>query len=170
MGEAGEDGKSDHEYPPKSSDIDNLHQTSTIPVARKLNFEGYKNWYTHDDARYAIDVLVGSGSSLEKERRLEVKRRRRSTKDGPARGKDAGPEEVAPFGLHDDGQLQRVRIQSPAILSILSKAMGESWPSAPRAFVRPFKPLVYFHDKMKAALEELIRCKCKGGSEAEKTE
>ena len=159
-------GSGDPEFRSKSSDIDGPRPGSIIPQVRKLGFEAYKNWgaYTEEDGdrqkHHAIDVLVGSGVTLEKERRLELKRRSRPE------GKDSGTVKLKSISATsdpisslcptpDEGQLQRVRIQSPALLTILAKVMGESWPTVPRAFVRPFKALIHHHDKMKAILGEL---------------
>lgn len=61
------------------------------------------------------------------------------------------------------GQLQgtnmmRIRINSQAVLGHLTSLLGETERrSTPRTFVRPFKPLIYYQQKMKdilAALEE----------------
>lgn len=64
---------------------------------------------------------------------------------------------------HHQGQLQgtnmmRIRINSQAVLGHLTSLLGETERrSTPRTFVRPFKPLIYYQQKMKdilGALEE----------------
>lgn len=54
--------------------------------------------------------------------------------------------------------MMRIRINSQAVLGHLTSLLGETERrSTPRTFIRPFKPLVYYHQKMKdilAALEE----------------
>lgn len=52
--------------------------------------------------------------------------------------------------------MQRVRINSQAILGHLTSLLGETERrSTPRTFMRPFKPLVYFQPKMKEILASL---------------
>lgn len=54
--------------------------------------------------------------------------------------------------------MMRIRINSQAVLGHLTSLLGETERrSTPRTFVRPFKPLIYYQQKMKdilAALEE----------------
>lgn len=53
-------------------------------------------------------------------------------------------------------RLQRIRIQSQAVLGHLTSLMGETERrSTPRTFVRPFKPIIYYQPRMKAILAEL---------------
>ncbi|KAI0184137.1 P-loop containing nucleoside triphosphate hydrolase protein [Xylaria flabelliformis] len=53
--------------------------------------------------------------------------------------------------------LYRVRIQSHAVLLILSKHLNRDWDDEIRTFVRPFKPLIALHEDMKKSLAELER-------------
>lgn len=54
--------------------------------------------------------------------------------------------------------MMRIRINSQAVLGHLTSLLGETERrSTPRTFIRPFKPLIYYQQKMKdilAALEE----------------
>lgn len=57
--------------------------------------------------------------------------------------------------LHD-AHLQRIRIQSQAVLGHLTSLLNETERrSTPRTFIRPFKPLIYFQPKMKEILATL---------------
>lgn len=57
--------------------------------------------------------------------------------------------------LHD-ANMQRIRIQSQAVLGHLTSLMSETERrSTPRTFIRPFKPLIYFQPKMKEILATL---------------
>lgn len=57
--------------------------------------------------------------------------------------------------LHD-AHMQRIRIQSQAVLGHLTSLMNETERrSTPRTFIRPFKPLIYFQPKMKEILAML---------------
>lgn len=57
--------------------------------------------------------------------------------------------------LHD-AHLQRVRIQSQAVLGHLTSLLNETERrSTPRTFIRPFRPLIYFQPKMKEILATL---------------
>lgn len=57
--------------------------------------------------------------------------------------------------LHD-AQMQRIRIQSQAVLGHLTSLLNETERrSTPRTFIRPFKPLIYFQPKMKEILATL---------------
>lgn len=59
-------------------------------------------------------------------------------------------------GQLQDAVMQRVRIQSQAVLGHLTSLMNETERrSTPRTFLRPFKPLIYFQPKMKEILATL---------------
>lgn len=71
-----------------------------------------------------------------------------NTKNNEKAGTDGTPIQGA--------YMQRVRINSQAILGHLTSLLGETEKrSTPRTFMRPFKPLVYFQPKMKEILDSL---------------
>ncbi|KAI1180208.1 hypothetical protein F4777DRAFT_365176 [Nemania sp. FL0916] len=126
----------------------------TIPQPRKVNFEGFKNRFSEDEDIYILDILV-AGEDLMDDIRQEMVTRRAKTRGGKHGG---GQVQIPKANIRpkEGGWIQRVRIQSGPIIYHLSKAVGASWPtSTPVTFRRPFKVLIYFHDKMKQALAEL---------------
>ncbi|RDL37691.1 uncharacterized protein BP5553_05124 [Venustampulla echinocandica] len=135
-----------------------------IPEIRKVNFENFKNHYCEKDSHYAIDVLFAKTDLNHDIRREQLTRG--NHRERPKAKKDDVPQ-TEPSVTHDDGWIQRVRIQSQPILLHLAKVVGESWTvEQPRTFFRPFRVFIYFQPKMKEALSEL---EAKWG-EAEKLE
>lgn len=124
----------------------------SIPEARKLSFARYINRYSDNDGRYAIDVLVGglsldSDISREETDRRELNTHFRKYRDRRKAHTSSGS---ADSTSHSETEwIHQIRIQSPNILSVLSRAIGEAWPIAPRTFSRPFKLLIYHHQRMK---------------------
>ncbi|KAI0860097.1 hypothetical protein F4860DRAFT_235231 [Xylaria cubensis] len=62
----------------KSRITENTLPSKVIPGVRKTTWSDFKNWYTEDDARYAIEALY-VGADLSDEIRIERQRRQRST-------------------------------------------------------------------------------------------
>jgi ATPase family associated with various cellular activities (AAA) len=136
------------------------HTLRTIPEVRECNWEQFKNRFCEKDGSYAIETLL-AGAKLHDEIVLEQLRR-------------SSPEQRARFGktISDlmencnlgsqvgDRWIQRIRIQSFPVLKILGKVAGESWSTHPRTFFRPFRLLIYLHDKMK---DEFSKLKSKFG-------
>lgn len=138
-----------------------------IPKIRKCNITNFKNRFKVHEGRYAVDVLE-SNSFLDQEIQEELKlrqslpKKQAKNKDKLSKSKSKLVDTAASLvdkAIHTDRSdtkwISRVRIQSPAILSILSKIMRESPPSKPLTFFRPFSPLIYFHEQMSEALREL---------------
>jgi hypothetical protein len=128
-----------------------------IPKVRKTNFEGFKNFYSEDDGRHAIDVLV-AGNNLKNEILHELVRRER--RDLRSRGGREWHEQMnqngGPIKPEEDSWIQWVRIQSRPILAHLAKIVGEVWSlDTPRIFSRPFSVFIYFQPMMKEVLEHL---------------
>lgn len=138
----------------------------TIPAVRKVRLEEFKNRFSPDDCRYAVDVLM-AGQLLEQELQQEVQSRqdnhRRKVKvkgkNKPTKAPRSGGISLIDKAIHtgraDDVWIQRIRIQSPALLTILSRLSGETWSIRPRTFFRPFRRFIHIQDKMKAILEDL---------------
>ncbi len=138
-----------------------LGQIKIIPKVRKCNFTEFKNRYNAlEEGICAVDVLE-SGSYLDEEIEEELKlRHTRPQKRTKSRSKDAGLATKLvgaekPKNRPDTKLVLRIRIQSPALLAILSKVMQESWDSRSRTFYRGFSPLLYFHPQVLEVLEEL---------------
>ncbi|KAI1324566.1 hypothetical protein F5Y16DRAFT_423877 [Xylariaceae sp. FL0255] len=102
------------------------------------------------DAKYCIDVLF-TGSDLEDQVRKELKRR------GELPEADDG--QLDSYDGTDEKIIQRVRIQSPSVLFLLSHVLGGNkvpWKGQNRlTFFRPFVWFAHAHSGMKAQLSEL---------------
>jgi hypothetical protein len=142
-----------------------------IPEARRVRFEGFKNRFSDEDGRYAIDVLM-AGSDLNSDIKRELQKREIYNRSRRLRGSKEDKSEDNYDGRNvlempsdsrkpsDGDWIHRVRIQSTPILMHLSRVVDEdeSWEtSTPRTFYRPFSVLIYFQQKMKEALAELER-------------
>ncbi|KAJ4188855.1 hypothetical protein NW755_006351 [Fusarium falciforme] len=153
----------------------------TEPKVRDCNWEQFKNRYSSEECTYAIEVLltgVDLDGEIEEEqlRRLPTEKRKKlieSNRKKPTRKLQADKRP-------DSQRLERVRINSPAILSFLGGVTGEtSWAEKPHTFLRPFKILIHFHDrledefdKLKAKFEDVCRLEpepTEGGVEATAT-
>lgn len=144
-----------------------LTNANTIPEVRECTFAEFKNRFADkNDGHYAVDVLV-TGHLLEQEilaeksfrekRTTPRKRASRDEKKDTAILKAENKQNVD--ALHDaqsdDTWIRSVRLQSPALLMIMSKIQREPWSKRPRSYERPFTTLVYFHKDMKKALADL---------------
>ncbi|KFA46177.1 hypothetical protein S40293_03785 [Stachybotrys chartarum IBT 40293] len=65
-----------------------------------------------------------------------------------------GPKNRARIIKSHDAWIQRIRIQSPALLSLFSCLTGHQWGSGAHTFIRPFRYLVHFHDTFKKELRQ----------------
>lgn len=138
-----------------------LTAANTIPQVRKCNFKEFKNRFKPDDGHYAIDVLV-SGSLLAQEILEEQKTRdivaSRSTKANKASAAHRAKANKTAASLQAQSSetwIQCIRIQSPALLKIMSRVHDESWSSRPRSFWRPFESLIFFQGRMRDELQHL---------------
>lgn len=150
-----------------------LGQMDIIPEVRRYDFLHFKNRFGDaEDGLYAVEILECDSflarEEIEGERRLRqnLPRNRVKSKGGAASSsllppkakptKSAStPSQANQAGKLDRKFISRIRIQSPAILSILSKIMQESWGKRPRTYIRPFSPLIYFYPQVLRFLKEL---------------
>ena len=166
-------------------DIMQLTNATTIFKVRKCNLTEFKNRFSEEEGRYAVDVLV-SGALLSQEIREELRLREQRAEYGShweqyyqqqqtqqtsaARKSAVKANEKAMKKANNissnnsnairkaqasDTWIRRIRLQSPALLKIMSNVQGETWSSRPRTYFRPFSPLFYFHPQMKSVLAEL---------------
>lgn len=147
----------------------------TIPKARKVNFEGFKNRFSEGEDIYALDVLV-AGDDLADEIHREMQTRQNFGYQNPVHSEEknnSGRKQTkksssvfdqanraaipkAVIQPKEGGWVRRVRIQSQPIIHHLSKVVGETWDTdTPRTFDRPFSVFIYFQDKMRDVLAEL---------------
>ncbi|KAI9737403.1 MAG: hypothetical protein M1834_009557 [Cirrosporium novae-zelandiae] len=123
---------------------------------RTVNFSDFKNRYCEEDSRYAIEVLL-AGHNLEEiwTEQTIINTYRSNPILSPNKAKLIAQPKRSAEAETEERWPRRVRIRSLPILAILRKIVGESWASKPRTFFRPFKTIIYFHEKMKEALREL---------------
>ena len=128
-----------------------------IPRVRECSFAQFKNRFNNQDGRYAVDVLV-SGPLLHQEVTEELNLRKRRLKG--QRDAHGWPDVVRVKNHIQQAQsentwVQRIRIQSPALLRILARVQGEEWENRPRTYYRPFNTLIYHHDSVRKILNDM---------------
>ncbi|KAK0383942.1 hypothetical protein NLU13_8033 [Sarocladium strictum] len=124
-----------------------------LPQVRECDWEHFVNRYSADEDLYCVDVLVAN-SEVDTEVDAELEKRRPMTKDGPSKVQQIDTRPVRRIASGEKW-IQRVRIQSRTLLKIFSNVTGYAWGNKPHTFVRPFQYLVYFHDKLRAELEQM---------------
>ncbi|KAK8065118.1 hypothetical protein PG997_011865 [Apiospora hydei] len=128
------------------------NEENTIPEARDTNFELFKNRYGETDGKNCIEALV-AGSDFDEQVRQELGRRGELDENDHKRRVN--------YEDNDEPIIQRVRIQSPALLWLLHKSLGDDspmleWRGQNRTtFYRPFTWFVYAREKMKEELKNL---------------
>lgn len=122
-----------------------------LSEVKKVDFEHFKNRFHEKNEAYAVEALVASASLAHDVNQEQLKRI--GTSLPWMRIIESSEDEIV---LPGGGWVQRVRINSQAVLGFLAKAAAEVWAlDQPRTFLRPFRVLIYFQDKMKEALNEL---------------
>ena len=150
--------------------------TKIIPKVRKCSLPYFKNRFSPNEDQYAVDVLEAEspeiGPQIQEELRLRQNVPKRRTKDRAKTGNIklhvgmqkpvAGTSQGFHFGPCGRMWLSRIRIQSPAILRILSRIMStyvdgeEVWDDTPRTFNRPFSGLIFHHPRVCEYLAGLL--------------
>ncbi|KAM7201199.1 hypothetical protein V8F20_004945 [Naviculisporaceae sp. PSN 640] len=164
--------------------IKQLTNSNTIFEARYCNLTQFKNRFSEDDGRYALDVLI-SGPLLGQEIREEIKLREQRAGYGShweqyqqlqkqqstgvrksafkaktnvfktAADISTSNSDAIRAAQSSDTWIRRVRLQSPALLKIMASVQGETWSFRPRTYFRPFSSLIYFHPQMTKRLADL---------------
>ncbi|KAJ4135297.1 hypothetical protein NW768_004921 [Fusarium equiseti] len=120
------------------------------PKVRDCNWEQFKNRYTTEDCTYAVETLL-FGDDLDND--MEEEQLRRLSDTEREKFCNANPRKAtrrsAVAKELDKQRIERVRVNSRAVLRLLSHVTGESWSDKPHTFLRPFKILIHFHEKMK---------------------
>ncbi|ORY70361.1 uncharacterized protein BCR38DRAFT_332538 [Pseudomassariella vexata] len=124
-----------------------------MPKVRLCNWEQFKNYFGEEEGKDAIEILV-AGKQLEEDVKQELSRRF-AAKEGTY-----NPALSFPIDTLKGSWIQRVRIRSRNILSVLatvSSRMGLYLLTVdmPTTFSRPFKSLIFIHDKVKEEVEKL---------------
>ena len=129
----------------------------TRPHIRDCNWEQFKNRYSVEDCTFAIEVLL-SGEDLDSEMEDEQLRRLPSDmrKNFESTNLPKANNQAKANKKPDPHRLERVRINSAVIIALLAKVTGETaWAKKPLTFLRPFKILIHFHDKIKEEFQKL---------------
>ena len=155
-----------------------LGSSIIIPKVRWCNLAQFKNRFNIHSGRHVLDVLEYSPSWTQ-EAQVEVKLRdslakqqvknthrvprhalgpqpTSTSQNGTARDDPPAEDEPSETKGPSSRVISRIRIQSPAVLAVLSKRMQVAWSDGlPRTLCRPFAPLVHYHDDVRTALREL---------------
>ncbi|KAH8901254.1 P-loop containing nucleoside triphosphate hydrolase protein, partial [Thozetella sp. PMI_491] len=131
------------------------YMLTTKPEVRDCNWMRFKNRFDTSEPLCSIETFMASDDmdgEMEEEQlaRLSEKKRkeylqipRKPVRKSPQNDKTPDP-------------LERIRINSAIILAYLAKVSGESsWAEKPHTFLKPFRVLIYFHDKMQQEFESL---------------
>ncbi|KAK8034124.1 hypothetical protein PG993_009119 [Apiospora rasikravindrae] len=128
------------------------YEENTIPEVRDSNFELFKNRFGDEDGKNCVEALI-AGSNLDEQIRQELGRRDPDSENDHKRRLN--------YDDNEETIIHRVRIQSPAILWLLSKTLEETnsryeWKGQNRTtFYRPFAWFIYVQEKMKDELRKL---------------
>ncbi|KAI8716897.1 AAA domain-containing protein [Fusarium sp. LHS14.1] len=134
-----------------------IQSLKTEPKVRDCNWEEFKNRYSPEEATFAIEVLL-AGDDLRGEMGEEQLRRLPTDKrDELIESSRKKPLKKPPVDQRPDShRLERVRINSTAVLSFLGAITGEpSGTEKPFTFLRPFRTLIHFHDRLEEEFAEL---------------
>lgn len=127
---------------------------SMVPEIRKVDFEHFKNRFKEEDGQYIVEALV-AGSNLAQAVRVEAFRRN-GIRVAPEAALESGTANITMFP--PDSTIQRVRIQSKAILNYLAKSLAEaSELTDTRTFLYPFRPLIHSYESMCQVLRLLTQ-------------
>ncbi|KAK3366105.1 aaa family ATPase [Lasiosphaeria ovina] len=144
-------------------DSEPVKQLKIIPKVRKCGVVHFKNRFGADDSLYAVDVLESESTEIGRQMQAELRFRQNTTRRRTAKEKvkaanaklAAAKTSLAEAGAAPQGSgnmlVLRIRVQSPAILRIMSQIMtgGEAdWTAKPHTFMRPFGALVFYHARV----------------------
>ncbi|RYO82949.1 hypothetical protein DL766_004948 [Monosporascus sp. MC13-8B] len=116
--------------------------------ARWLNFEQFKNRYSLSEGMEIIEFLRGHPHIAQEVAREKSRRTSKKGDTRPAR----------PIADADTNWIQRIRIQSPQLLLLLSRLTGhgDQWTiTRPRVFFQPFRIFYYYLKPVKKCLKIL---------------
>jgi hypothetical protein len=157
--DGGESGRSvpkrpvpkDSEAPTSEKEAGQKPPPTIIPDVRYCNYQQFMNRFPGSDAIYAIEVLE-TGSQLGKDIFDEWESRCNLGVEGYDEKADDKPDARRHGSDSVDTWIHRVRIQSPRLLKILENVTSYGWGTKPHTFLRPFRYMVHFHDKVKQRL------------------
>ncbi|RYP23554.1 hypothetical protein DL765_001068 [Monosporascus sp. GIB2] len=127
---------------------DKRRKLPLVVDARWLNFEQFKNRYSLSEGMEIIEFLRGHPHIAQEVAREKSRRRSKKGDTRPAR----------PIADADTNWIQRIRIQSPQLLLLLSRLAGhgDQWMiTRPRVFFQPFRIFYYSLEPVKQCLKIL---------------
>jgi len=140
--------------PTTDKDTGTKAPAAIIPEVRYCNYQQFMNRFPGSDATYAIEVLQ-TGPQLGKDIFDEWETRCNLGVEGYDEKGDNKPDVPRHGSDSDETWIHRVRIQSPRLLKILQSVTGYSWGTKPHTFLRPFRYMIHFHDKVKDRLASM---------------
>jgi len=140
-----------------SEDVLAFRMLKTVPEVRYCNWQEFKNRLDSTEEEFVIEVLQ-VGDDFREQVRFEQLNRLSQGKRPPKNTlgqfqkvhKQVGglTETVAE-------RMERVRINSATVLHFLSETSGQIWSRRPHTFLKPFKILIHFHEKMEEHFRNL---------------
>jgi len=125
----------------------------TRAEVRDCNWDQFKNHYSPEDEKFAIEVLI-SNDGLDAEmaedqlRRLPPVKREQIYQSTERKYLWVNQQPEA-------ARIERIRVNSAVILDALSGAFEFTWENKPHTFLRPFKTLIYHHKKIRDQLQSM---------------
>lgn len=153
----GSQAKDESKKADAKEETETIQSIKTEPKVRYCNWEQFKNRYTPEECTFAIEVLL-AGDDLDGEMEEEqLKRLPAEKREKLIETKRKKPSRRPRADKRPDRQrMERVRINSSAILSFIGGVTGEmSWAEKPHTFLRPFKILIHFHDQLEEEFDKL---------------
>jgi len=155
--------------PPKPKDEQNIDVEAgvmsnpvlprVVPKVKECDWEQFVNRFSKTEDICAIEALL-AGPELEKDVADEEGKRGSGQPFRPHVPAANPFPHIQPkhrvFKVENDSQwLRRIRIQSLALLGVFGRVSGYAWSLKPHTFVRPFKYLIFFHQKFKDELQRM---------------
>lgn len=121
------------------------------PEVLKCDWERFINRFSPDEPLYMIEALTAS-DRLTQDILKEAAKRRAS-----GQLKEYTSNEQSRVRRVQDNKtwIQRIRIQSTALLDVFTRVTGHAWGPLSYTFMRPFQYLIHSHDMIKGELERL---------------
>lgn len=121
-------------------------KSSTIPELRYVKWNEFKNKYATDKEAYAIEVLTG-GARYWYQLRMDDRMRKLKASGDQAAAADINDRLMAGSETYDE--LPRIRINSPALMAILSDISLETWSMKSIVILTPYKLLVLYDSEIR---------------------
>jgi len=142
-----EDDKTGQDSP---EDILAPRMLKTVPEVRYCNWQQFKNRLGGTEEEYGIEVLnVGDdfGDQIQFEQLSRLSHGKRRPKHF-LRHMQKLRKQIGGLTKTGTERMERVRINSATVLHFLSEVSGQIWSRRPHTFLKPFKILIHFHEKM----------------------